>query len=199
MYSRPQPVRLRVVARIETTTLPVSPEPAEVLTLGGQARNNFPTGSGRNPVYIDLAMDLPMVLADRRRMVQVLNNLLSNAARYSPESYFIRVMAERQDVHVAITVADQGSGIAADRLPRLFRKFSQPDDEEQERRPAGQAWDRRLQGDRGGPRRPHLGRKRRPGPGHPVHVRDPGHGGRRHPTVPRCRPGRGDDTTSAGR
>ena len=61
-------------------------------------------------------------MADRRRIVQVLNNLFSNAARHAPESSPIRVAAMRDGVHVAITVADEGRGIAPERLPRLFRK-----------------------------------------------------------------------------
>ena len=51
-----------------------------------RARNAFSTsGGGRNSLTIDLEPDLPLVLADRRRVVQVLGNLLSNAARHSPE------------------------------------------------------------------------------------------------------------------
>ena len=71
-----------------------------------------------------LPPDLPLVVADRRRVVQVLNNLLSNAVRQSPDSTLIRVSAVRQGLHVAVSVSDRGRGIAADLLPRLFRKFS---------------------------------------------------------------------------
>ena len=46
----------------------------------------------------------------------------SHAARYSPESYPMRVMAQCQDVHVAITVADQGTGIAQ-RSRRTFLRL----------------------------------------------------------------------------
>ena len=63
--------------------------------------------------------------------MQVLGNLLSNAARHSPESSAIRVSAVRQGVHVAVSVADEGRGIPADRLPHLFRKLSRIDAEDQ--------------------------------------------------------------------
>ncbi len=109
------------VAGIETGTLAVSPEPAEVAALVDRARSAF--GSS-NTIAIDLEPDLPLVLADRRRIVQVLGNLLSNAARHSPESAVIRVSAVREGVHVAVAVSDQGRGIPAERLPHLFRKFS---------------------------------------------------------------------------
>ena len=70
-------------------------------------------------------------MADRRRIVQVLGNLLSNAARNSPESSTIRVSAVRDGVHVAVSVADEGRGIPAESLPDLFRKFSRAQSEEQ--------------------------------------------------------------------
>ena len=86
------------VARIETGTLPVAPEPTEVTTLVDRARNTFLSGSGRNNLDFDLALDLPPIMADRQRIVQVLSNLLSNAARHSLESSVIRVTAVREDL-----------------------------------------------------------------------------------------------------
>ena len=108
--------------RIETGTLSVSPETAEVPGLVEQARNTFLSGGGRHTVLIDLPPDLPPVLADQRRIVQVLNNLFSNASRHSPESLPIRVAAEQYGVHVAISVTDEGRGVPPKRLVHLFRK-----------------------------------------------------------------------------
>ena len=112
------------VAGIETGTLAVSPEPAEVAVLVDRARSAFSNSGGRNSLTIDLEPDLPLVLADRRRVVQVLGNLLSNAARHSPEESVIRVGAVREGLHVALSVSDQGRGIPEERMPHLFRKFS---------------------------------------------------------------------------
>ena len=112
------------VARIETGTLPVNPEPADLLTLVDRARNIFLLSGGKNRLEIDLSPDLPLVMVDRRRIVQVIGNLLSNAARNSPQSSPIRVCALRDGVHVEVSVADEGRGIPAERLPYLFRKFS---------------------------------------------------------------------------
>ena len=89
------------------------------------------SAGGRNNVRIELPPDLPLVMADRRRIVQVLSNLLTNAARHSPNSSPIHVSVVRQGVHVAVAVADQGRGIPAERLPYLFRKFSRVESEEQ--------------------------------------------------------------------
>ena len=114
---------------IEAGTLSVTLEPADVADLVEQARKTFLSGGGRHTVQIDLPLDLPRVRADRRRLVQVLNNLFSNASRYSPASSPIRVAAVRDGVHVAVSVSDEGRGVPADRLPHLFRKFSRIDGE----------------------------------------------------------------------
>ena len=115
------------VARIETGTLPVTPEPAEVAVLVDRARSAFISAGGRNNLAIDIPPDLPLVMADRRRMIQVVGNLLSNAAKHSSESSVIRISAAREDFHVAVSVADEGRGIPSERLPYLFRKFTRTD------------------------------------------------------------------------
>ena len=112
------------VARIETGMLSVTPEPVDVGDLVDEAKNTFFTGGGRRNVTIDMELDLPRVMADRRRIVQVLCNLLSNAARYSPESSSIRVSASLGDDCVEMSVADEGQGVSPDEMPLLFRKFS---------------------------------------------------------------------------
>ena len=112
------------VARIETGALPVDPEPSDLHVLAEEAGSRFRAGGTPNPLKAELPEDLPMVMADRFRIVQVLGNLLANAGGYSPEGSPITVTAERAGVHVAVTVADEGRGIAAESLPLLFRKFS---------------------------------------------------------------------------
>ena len=111
---------------IEAGTLTVQPESSDVAALVDRARNTFLSGGGRQAVLMDLPPDLPRAMADRERIVQVLNNLLSNAARHSPTNSPIGVEAAREDAYVAISVSDEGRGIAPDRLPHLFRKRASP-------------------------------------------------------------------------
>lgn len=112
------------VARIESGTLDVTPEPAVVADLVDRARNIILNGEGESNIHINLPRDLPRVLADRRRIVQVLSNLISNATRHSPEGSAIQVTAARENFHVVIWVANEGKGVPTERLPYLFRKFS---------------------------------------------------------------------------
>ena len=109
---------------IEAGTLSVTPEPSDLADLVDQARTTFLSGGRRHTVLLDLPTDLPRVMADRQRIVQVLNNLLANAARLSPESSTIRVAAALHGVDVEISVADEGRGVPAEKLPYLFQKYT---------------------------------------------------------------------------
>ena len=159
------------MGRIEAGTLSVDAEPSTVADLVDQARNAFMSAGGMNPLRIDLMSDLPRVRADGRRIGQVLSNLLSNASRLSPESSPIRVAAVRDGVHVEISVTDEGVGVSPEMLPHLFQKFFQSGDKGRARghgRAGPGPCD--LQGSGGGPRRAHLGRERRTGQGHALHL-----------------------------
>ena len=125
------------MARIETGTLSVSPEPADVTRLVDEAKNRFLNAGGRNELRIELAPDLPLVMADGRRIVQVIGNLLSNAARYSSELSPIGLVAGRDGVHVSISVVDEGAGLAPEHVPQLFGKYSRLDNQERRASLAG--------------------------------------------------------------
>ncbi|HEU4880156.1 MAG TPA: GAF domain-containing sensor histidine kinase [Gemmatimonadaceae bacterium] len=65
------------------------------------------------------------VIADRDRLNQILVNLLSNAAKFSPRGGEVRVRSETQDHLVAIHVEDEGTGIQEDKLEAIFEPFVQ--------------------------------------------------------------------------
>ncbi|MCY4012674.1 MAG: response regulator [Gammaproteobacteria bacterium] len=106
--------------RIDTGTLSVSTEPTVVAGLVERAREAFVAAGGRHTVHIDLPAAMPPVAADGERVIQVLNNLLANAARHAPAFSRIRVDATRDGPMVSIAVTDSGEGVPADRLPHLF-------------------------------------------------------------------------------
>ncbi|MCY3909971.1 MAG: PAS domain-containing protein [bacterium] len=107
-YMRDLINNLTDIVRIESGTLAVNPVPLELVRLVDEARNVFLSTGGREHIRIELPSDLPLVLADQRRMVQVIVNLLTNAARNSNENSTIRLNARVQDIHVAVSVADTG-------------------------------------------------------------------------------------------
>ena len=111
-------------ARLESGALPVYPQPTVLLPLVDEARAKLLSTEGEHDPHIDIPPDLPRIMADRRRIIQVLSNLLSNAYKYSPIGSDIRVSAATEGVHVAISVVDEGRGFPAERLHHLFRRFA---------------------------------------------------------------------------
>jgi signal transduction histidine kinase/ActR/RegA family two-component response regulator len=65
------------------------------------------------------------MLGDRERLVQILSNLLTNAAKYTPERGHIGLKVDHYDRQVAITIEDDGVGMAADLVPHVFDIFAQ--------------------------------------------------------------------------
>ncbi len=65
--------------------------------------------------------------AEPRGVVQILVNLLNNAIRHSPEGATIAVIAERHDDKVAVTVADEGPGVAEADQERIFERYERAD------------------------------------------------------------------------
>lgn len=78
----------------------------------------------------DLAAGLPAVWVDSDRITQVLNNLISNALRYTPENGVITVQAvlpESRPGFIQVNVIDSGPGIPAEALPFVFNRFYRAD------------------------------------------------------------------------
>ena len=84
------------------------PEPTSVASLVERARTTFQSGGSRYPVRIELSPGLPAAIPERERIVQVANNLFSNAARYRPSSSTIQGEAARDGAHFTISISDEG-------------------------------------------------------------------------------------------
>ena len=76
---------------------------------------------------VDLAKNLPEIAGDRRRLTEVLQNLVDNAIQYTPSGGQILVSAEARDSEVVVTVSDTGIGIPQADQPRIFERFYRVD------------------------------------------------------------------------
>lgn len=80
--------------------------------------------NARQSLTTTIAPDLALE-ADRTRMAQVLDNLLANAAKYTPPEGHIAISAQREGKELVLEVRDDGVGISAELLPHVFDLFVQ--------------------------------------------------------------------------
>lgn len=78
----------------------------------------------RHQIELDLDATLPLLLADRDKLTQVITNLLSNAVKYSPNGGRIAVVSRLEGEVAHVRVQDQGLGIRPEALERLFEPYS---------------------------------------------------------------------------
>jgi signal transduction histidine kinase len=116
-------------SKLESASLPMSLERQRLEPVVQQAVHNLRTLIEERQIHLELSLsnDLPDVVLDSHRIVQVLTNLLSNAIKFSPPGGAIEVAADALEGGARVSVRDYGEGIAATDLPKLFRKFSQID------------------------------------------------------------------------
>ena len=111
------------LSKVAVGALDVQPRPVRLTPLVRTAIGRASMRTRRHRLRLDLPAHLPPVLADARRLGQVLGNLLDNAIKYSPDGGQITLSAEATGGEVIIRVSDAGLGVSAEELGRLFEQF----------------------------------------------------------------------------
>jgi signal transduction histidine kinase len=112
------------VARLETGDLAVALEATDVAAVVSELVSS--TGSsGRNGhrVIADIAAEMPPARADPVKLRDVLDQLVSNAVKFSPDGGTVTVSARRAGDAVEVAVVDEGTGIPVSEHERIFGKF----------------------------------------------------------------------------
>lgn len=91
------------------------------------ATRKFTTQTDKHQFQVRFPETFPLIKGDERRLTQVLNNLFSNAIKYSPEGGLIEIHGEVNDRYVTLSVRDSGIGIPEHQQHRIFQKFSRLD------------------------------------------------------------------------
>ncbi|MBI3298741.1 MAG: hybrid sensor histidine kinase/response regulator [Elusimicrobia bacterium] len=75
---------------------------------------------------LEVGKGLPKILADKRRLTQILSNLLENALRHTAKGGSVKVSAEKDEAGVRFAVRDTGEGIDPSEIQKIFESFYQP-------------------------------------------------------------------------
>ena len=120
---------LHELAQAEAHQLPLHLQPVAIGELVKETAVSFkPTAAAKTiTLTVELLGAMPTLQIDPQRLRQVLNNLLSNALRYSEPGGHIVVSVEQQPPHLLVRVRDDGQGIAPDKLPYVFDRFYRGD------------------------------------------------------------------------
>lgn len=116
------------VSRIVSGKLKLDVEPVDLSTVVHQALDSVRPAADARGVHVQATVDSSSsVMGDPQRLQQVVWNLLSNAVKFTPRGGHVRLVVERQDSLVELTVQDTGQGIPAAFLPHVFERFRQAD------------------------------------------------------------------------
>jgi histidine kinase len=120
---------LQELSRVESHAYELDIRPLEVSSLVQTVVKRLtPQAEAKHiSLDLDLAADLPRVLADEGRAIQVLTNLAGNALQHTPENGRITIAAKHIDHEVQISVRDTGIGIPLEHLPHIFDRFYRAD------------------------------------------------------------------------
>jgi signal transduction histidine kinase len=113
------------VSRLEKGALQIHPEPVKIDVLLQDMVNARmkDVEAKKQAMSIDIEGILPLVMADRRRLKDVFNNIIDNAIKYTQEGGRIQVGARDEGKMLHVWVKDNGIGIPLENLGRLFDRF----------------------------------------------------------------------------
>ncbi len=116
------------LARIESGAgFVLKKTPCDLLQLIEQAISQLSWTSDLHLFEVALASPDSVVFGDRVKLRQVLENILSNAVKYSPQGGSVRVTGQRHECGFQVSIADQGIGMREDQRQRIFDKFYRAD------------------------------------------------------------------------
>jgi signal transduction histidine kinase len=115
---------LLMLDRLEAGALPLDLAPVSVAELAAEAVRSAAPGAAKQGITIDVTTGKgPPVPGDQRRLMQVLDNLIANAVKFSHRNQRVRVLAAYDGSQWRIDVGDTGIGIPAEEAGQLFNRF----------------------------------------------------------------------------
>ena len=119
---------LLAIDKLESGTLELDLNMFDLQTLVEEAAETARPQADKRKIQIVNSAPAGEVVADRGRILQVLNNFISNAVKYSPDNSLIELRGKFEEDSVTVYVADKGQGIIKKDLQHVFDKFFQSSD-----------------------------------------------------------------------
>ncbi len=113
------------VSSIESKTFKLRKDPCSINIIIKNSQNYFTRIIGKRELILDIENNLPLVICDRERIVQILSNLLDNAAKFSPQGSQIIIKVISDKNRIIVSVIDKGIGISVQDKENLFNRFYQ--------------------------------------------------------------------------
>ncbi len=120
---------LLFVARLQAGEMSLEPADVDLAGVVRDGVNAMEPRAAAKGITLTCVLDaVPSVHADRNRMLQVVDNLVSNALKFTPEGGAVHVSVRQHDDFVRLEVTDSGIGIAPNDQQRLFQRFFRAED-----------------------------------------------------------------------
>lgn len=124
-------------SRLQAGALSINQSDLLVNMLAERIAEKFRTQTETHSITVDFPRDFPIIMADEDRIAQVLENMMSNAIKYSPDGGKIKISGHVHSKYVVVCVSDEGPGIAPNDIPHVFDRFYRASDAARKTKGAG--------------------------------------------------------------
>lgn len=115
------------LSKLEAGKFYFKPTPLKIDEIIIQEIESIKGQTQKHNLMLEITGNIPILSLDRDMFTNLVSNLLSNAIKYSPEGGDIKVTLKRNEKEVIVGISDQGIGIEAEKIPRIFDKFYRVD------------------------------------------------------------------------
>jgi signal transduction histidine kinase len=114
------------VSRIESGRFQLHPESFDFSDMVSQIQTEFSAKAAERHMTWHTSIDPPQIIinADKDKVLQILENLVGNAFKFTPDDGFVSLQVTTQANKLKVSVSDSGRGISQDDIPKLFTKFT---------------------------------------------------------------------------
>ena len=118
---------LLAASKLQAEGMRLTLDDVSLSALVDQSIERFKTQTSQHTLAAEFQAGFPIITGDHTRLRQVIDNLISNAIKYSPKGGRIVVRGTYDDNEVHLAVSDQGNGIPPDQIKRIFERFHRVD------------------------------------------------------------------------